>query len=336
VFKPVSDLALLGHAIITGMNLDHPVISSLLPVILLIFVGFMAGRAGWVRGQSVRDLTHLVFLVLSQALLFRTMSGVHLEKLALRPIFEYFALAAALFLVMLFIYGRDSRASVLALASIFSNTLMIGVPLVGLAFGEPGQVLLFTLISLHALVLLTFVTVVLELQMANEQVQAGGAPRHMLRTVGLAMRNAVIHPVPLPILAGLLYAQTGWGLHPVIDKPLMLLGSAFGPVALVLVGITLSHAQIGPQLASAFKISLVKTVVHPVLMVGAGWLLGMRGLHLSVMVVAASLPVGANVFLFSQRYQKEEDVVTSSMALSTAMALISVSVVMALLPLLPP
>jgi len=317
------------------MTLDNPVISSLSPVILLILVGFMAGRAGWVRGESVRDLTHLVFLVLSQALLFRTMSSVHLDKLALRPIFEYFALAAALFLVMLFIYGRDSRASVLALASIFSNTLMIGVPLVGLAFGEPGQVLLFTLISLHALVLLTFVTVVLELQMAHEQVQAGGASRHMLRTVGLAMRNAIIHPVPLPILAGLLYAQTGWGLHPVIDKPLMLLGSAFGPVALVLVGITLAHAKVGYQFANALKISIVKTVVHPVLMVSAGWLLGMRGLHLSVMVVAASLPVGANVFLFSQRYQKEEDVVTSSMALSTAMALISVSVVMALLPLLP-
>jgi predicted permease len=70
-------------------------------------------------------------------------------------------------------------------------------------------------------------------------------------------------------------------------------------------------------------------------MLGAGWLLGMRGLHLSVMVVAAALPVGANVFLFSQRYQKEEDAVTASMALSTAMALVSVSVVMAVLPLLP-
>jgi predicted permease len=317
------------------MHLDHPVVSSFLPVIFLVFVGFLAGRAGWVRRESVRDLTQLVFLVLSQALLFRTMSSVHLEELALRPIFEYFALAAGLFVAMLVTYGRDSRASVLALASIFSNTLMIGVPLVGLAFGAPGLVLLFTLISLHALVLLTFVTVVLELQMAHEQVQAGGASRHMLRTVGLAMRNAVLHPVPLPILAGLLYAQTGWGLHPVIDKPLMLLGSAFGPVALVLVGITLAHAKVGYQFANALKISIVKTVVHPVLMVSAGWLLGMRGLHLSVMVVAASLPVGANVFLFSQRYQKEEDVVTSSMALSTAMALISVSVVMALLPLLP-
>ena len=317
------------------MHLDHPVISSMLPVIFLILTGFVAGRAGLVRGESVRDLTNLVFLVLSQALLFRTMSNVHLEKLALQPILEYFAIAAGLFVVMLAMYGRDSRASVLALASIFSNTLMIGVPLVGLAFGEAGQVLLFTLISLHSLILLTLATIVLELQMAHEQAESAGDARHMLVTVGLAMRNAVLHPVPMPILAGLLYAQTGWGLHPVIDKPLMLMGTAFGPVALVLVGITLVHAQVGQQWAAALKISLVKTVVHPLIMVTVGWWLGMRGLHLSVMVVAAALPVGANVFLFSQRYQKEEDVVTASVAMSSAMALVSVSVVMALLPLLP-
>jgi predicted permease len=317
------------------MNLDHPVISAMLPVILLIVAGFAAGKGGLVRRESVKDLTNLVFLVLSQALLFRTMSSVHLERLSLQPVFGYFALAVALFLVMLVVYGRDSRASVLALASIFSNTLMIGVPLVGLAYGPEGQVLLFTLISLHALIVLNFATVVLELQMAHEQVQSGGARRHMVRTVGLAMRNAVLHPVPLPIVAGLLYAQTGWGLHPVIDKPLMLMGNAFGPVALVLVGITLSHARIGHQFASALKISLVKTVVHPALMLSGGWLLGMRGLPLSVMVVAAALPVGANVFLFSQRYEKEEDVVTASVALSAVMALVSVSLVMALLPLLP-
>jgi predicted permease len=61
----------------------------------------------------------------------------------------------------------------------------------------------------------------------------------------------------------------------------------------------------------------------------------MRGLPLSVMVVASALPVGANVFLFSQRYEKEEDVVTASVALSAFMALFSVSLVMAVLPLLP-
>ena len=317
------------------MNLDHPVLSSLLPVVLLIFIGFVAGRAKLVRGDSVRDLSNLVFLVLTQALLFRSMSSVHLSQLDFRPVAQYFLVAGSLFAAMLFVYGRDSRASVMALAGIFSNTLMIGVPLVGLAYGEAGQVLLFTLISLHALVLLSAATLVLELQMAHEQAALSGEHRPIWRTVGSAIKNSIVHPVPMPILIGLLYAQTGWGLHPVVDRPLALLGSAFGPIALVLVGITLSQTPIGHHLKAALKLSLVKTMVHPVLMVSVGWLLGLRGLNLAVMTLAAALPIGANVFLFSQRYKKEEDTVTAGVAVSTGMAVLSLSVVMALLPLLP-
>lgn len=317
------------------MNFDHPVLSSLLPVVLLIGVGFVAGRARLVRPESVRDLSNLVFLVLTQALLFRTMSSVHLERLDMRPVFQYFLVAVVLFGALVVANGRDSRASVLALAGIFSNTLMIGVPLIGLAYGQAGQVLLFTLISLHALVLLTLATVVLELQMAREQAAATGHQGQLWRTVGQAVRSALLHPVPLPILVGLLYAQTGWGLHPVVDKPLQLLGSAFGPIALVLVGITLSQTPMGQNLASAVRLSFVKTVLHPVLMLAVGWALGLRGLALSVMVVAAALPIGANVFLFSQRYRKEEDTVTAAVAVSTLMAMLSISLAMALLPLLP-
>ncbi|MBP6278033.1 MAG: AEC family transporter [Limnohabitans sp.] len=317
------------------MNLDHPVLSSLLPVVLLILIGFVAGKAKLVRGESVRDLSNLVFLVLTQALLFRTMSSVRIEQLDFKPVAQYFLVAGALFVTMLWLYGRNSRASVLALASIFSNTLMIGVPLIGLAYGQEGQVLLFTLISLHALVLLSAATLVLELQVASEHAALSGERRAVWRTVASAVRNAIIHPVPLPILVGLVYAQTGWGLHPVVDRPLALLGSAFGPIALVLVGITLSQTPIGKQFMSALKLSLVKTVVHPVLMLAVGWLLGLRGLHLAVMTMAAALPIGANVFLFSQRYRKEEDAVTAGVAVSTAMAVVSVTAVMAVLPLLP-
>ena len=317
------------------MSFDHPVLSSLLPVVLLIGVGFLAGRARLMRPESVRDLSNLVFLVLTQALLFRTMSAVHLERLDMRPVLQYFAVAALLFFAMCIAYGRDSRASVLALAGIFSNTLMIGVPLIGLAYGQAGQVLLFTLISLHALVLLTLATVVLEFQMAREQAEATGRSRQLWRTLGQAIRSAVFHPVPLPILVGLLYAQTGWGLHPVVDKPLQLLGSAFGPIALVLVGITLSQTPLGKNLASAVRLSLVKTVLHPVLMLALGWALGLRGMALSVMVVVAALPIGANVFLFSQRYRKEEETVTAAVAISTFVSMVGISLAMALLPLLP-
>ena len=316
------------------MTLEHPVVSALLPVVFLIFIGFVSGRAGLVRGESVRDLSNLVFLVLTQALLFRTMATSHIEQLDFAPVMQYFAVAAALFFIMLRVYGGNSRASVMALAGIFSNTLMIGVPLVGLAYGQAGQVLLFTLISLHALILLSIATLVLELQVAHEQAEQSGDVQPLWRTLGSAIKSSIVHPVPLPILVGIAYSFTGWGLHPVIDKPLVLLGNAFGPVALVLVGITLSQTPVGQQWENALRLSLVKTVVHPALMAAVGWLLGLRGMALGVMVLAAALPIGANVFLFSQRYRKEEDMVTAAVAVSTAVALVTITGVLALLPLL--
>ena len=314
------------------MTLDHPVASSLLPVVLLIGIGFAAGRLKLIRGEAVRDLSNLVFLVLVQALLFRTMATADLARLDLRSVALYYIVAGAMLFALLFIRGLTSRSAVLALANTFSNTLMIGVPLVQLAYGQAGLVHLFTLISMHALILLTLATVVLELLVAREQAAAGLGPRrHIAATVAQAVKNAILHPVPLPIIAGFLYSLTGWGLHPVVERPLKLLGDAFGPVALVLVGVTLAQTAIGPHLRGALVISVLKTILHPLLMWGAGRALGLTGLPLAVMVVAAALPVGANVFLFSQRYKKAEDLVTASVAVSTVMAVGTVSVVMGLL-----
>ena len=316
------------------MTLDHPVVSALLPVVLLISFGFVAGRTRLVRGDSVRDLSSLVFLVLSQALLFRTMATSHVEQLDFSPVMQYFLVAGALFFGMLVVYGGNSRASVMALAGIYSNTLMIGVPLVGLVYGQSGQVLLFTLISLHALILLSLATLVLEVQVAREHAARSGASLSIWRTVGSAIKTSIIHPVPMPILLGIAYSLTGWGLPSVIDKPLLLLSGAFGPMALLLVGITLSQTPVGTHFMPALRLSLVKTVLHPLLMAAVGWVLGLRGLQLGVMVLAAALPIGANVFLFSQRYRKEEDMITAAVAVSTAVTLVTITVVLALLPLL--
>lgn len=317
------------------LPLDHPVVSSLLPVVFLILTGWVAGRARLIRAEAVRDLSNLVFLVLTQALLFRTMSSVHIEQLDFRPVSLYFAVAGVLFAALVVARGLNSRSAILALSSIFSNTIMIGIPLIGLAYGESALVLLFTLIYLHALVLLTAATVVMELLMAHEQAATGTGPRrHPVATVAQAVRSAIIHPVPMPIIAGLLFAQTGWTLPGVVDRPLLLLGNAFGPVALVLVGVTLSYAAIGKEFKGALVIAGIKTLLHPLLMALAGWAMGLRGPTLAVLVVAASLPVGANVFLFSQRYQKAEDLVTASVAVSTVLALLSVTLVMTLVPYL--
>ena len=236
-----------------------------------------------------------------------------------------------IFAATVFWRGFNRRAVVLALANTYSNTVMIGIALIGLAYGPEGTVVLLTLISLHSLVLLTSATMVLELAVAHEDASQRGASRPpMLRTLGRALYGSIVHPVVLPIIAGLAFAQTGWQLPEFIDKPVTLLGQAFTPVALVMVGITLALTPIGSHWRGALAQSLVKNVVHPALVAGLGLAFGLRGLPLTVMVVAASLPIGANVFLFSQRYKTTEELVTASMAVSTLLALATVSIVMSL------
>jgi malonate transporter and related proteins len=314
--------------------LNNPVVSSLLPVVLLILVGYVTGRFNVIRQEAVRDLTNLVFLVLIQALLFRTMCTVDVAHIDFSSTSLYFVVAAGLFFLLLVVQGGSSRSAVLALSGIFSNTAMIGIPLIGLAYGKEALVVLFTLISMHSLVLLTMATVVLELFSARERAQGQGGGRSPVHTIAMAIRNAILHPVPMPIIVGLLFAQTGWVLPEVVDRPLQLLGNAFSPVALVLMGVTLAKTSIGPHLKGALLIASVKNLLHPTLMAVVAYFAGLRGITLTVLVMAAAMPTGANVFLFAQRYQKAQDLVTASVVVSTVMALLTVTLVMYLLPLL--
>lgn len=306
------------------MNLQAalPVFASLAPVFLLIAAGVVAGRVGWIRVEAVKDLSNLTFMLLIPALLFRTMSNVHVEQLDLRPIAAYFLAALACFGVLIGVFGFTARGVVMALAGVFSNMVMIGITLVELAYGQAGLVTLLTLVSVHALILLTTATVVLELAVAH----AGPMnARSLLGTAGRAFAGALLHPIPLPIVCGLLFAQTGWSLPTMVDKPLVLLGSAFGPVSLVLVGVTLARSPVGAHWRAALGISLCKNLLLPVLVGLSAWGFGITGLPLTVMVVAAGLPMGANVFLFSQRYGVAHDLVTAGIGLSTLLALVTLS-----------
>ncbi len=306
--------------------MNHPAFSALVPVVLLVALGYLTGRARWIRADSVKDLSNLVFLVLTPALMFRTMARVDVQQLDFRPLVSYFAAVLLLFALTLLWQGFNRRAAVLALAATFSNTVMIGIAFIGLAYGEAGLVILLSLLSLHALVLLTAGTVILELAVAREA--AAAEPRAMWRTVLSAVRNAVIHPVPLPIMAGLLFAQTGWVIPEVVDKPLQWLGQAFGPMALLLVGVTLAGTALGTHLRGALALSAIKNLLMPALVAGLGLLLGLSGLPLLVMVVTAALPMGANVFLFSQRYAVAEELVTASVIVSNVLALLTMPLVM--------
>lgn len=299
--------------------------NALAPVFVLIAAGAFAAQRRWVNQATVTQLSTLVFFVFMPGLLFRTMSRAHFEQLDFSPLVAYFAVILSLFAGLWWWRGKTTRAVTLAMGSVFSNLVMIGVPLVTVAYGPQGLVTLLTLVSVHAVILLTVGTMALEWAQARERSGQGATPVGLGRQLLQAARAAIVHPVPIPILAGLAFSASGWALPEVVDRSLQWLGAAAGPLALVMLGASTYLRPISTQWRGALSLVGFKLLLQPALVLAATWAWGLRGLPLTVLVVVASLPIGANVFLFSQRYQSCEHEVTAASSLSTVLAALTVS-----------
>jgi predicted permease len=227
--------------------------------------------------------------------------------------------------VMLAIYawqrmrGPASPAvpTVRAISVAFGNTVQLGIPFAAALFGEAGLAIHIALISLHALIILTILTVLVELDLARA---AGrhGTPASLGRTLATTARNTLIHPVVLPVLAGLAWHAVRLPLPTLADEILVTLASAVVPLCLVLIGVSLSQYGIKGHLRGATAATLGKLFLLPtVVLVVAHWGFGLAGLPLSVLVMMAALPVGSNALLFAQRYATLEAEATAAIVAST-------------------
>ncbi|UFS57103.1 AEC family transporter [Comamonadaceae bacterium M7527] len=298
---------------------------ALAPVFVLIGLGWFSARMAWMKLASIADLSKVVFYLFMPALLFRTMANAHLEQLDLAPIAAYFTAALLVFAVVLWWRGASVASATWALGAVFSNTVMIGIPLVSLAFGPNGLVTLLTVVAVHAMVLLTVGTIAAELslQTANSAQNAS-----LWRGVLKAVRQSVVHPVPIPIFCGLLFAQTELVLPQVIDQPMRLLASAFGPVALVMLGATTFYQGGKSQMVQAIPMLAIKLLLLPLAVGLSAWAYGLAPMAVAVLVMCAALPAGANVFIFSQRYGQSQDLVATGVTLGTVVCMLTLPMVM--------
>jgi len=312
------------------------ILGALLPVMLVVGIGWAVARRGWVQHSSVKDISNLVFFVLLPALLFRTMANVSVSELDFYPVGIYFLAAFIVFGGTIAVYGFNTVAAARGLAHVFSNIVMVGVPMVSLFYGEQGLVPLFTLVTVHALVLMSSATIIFELAAAREHARdSADRAESLVRTLWQAVRNSLVHPVPLPIIAGILYAWSGHELPGVVDKSLQMLGAAMGPMALLLVGMTLGYARIGRTWRDSLRTALIKCLLQPFVFFCCAFVLGARGQTIVVLLLCAALPIGANVLLFTMRYGVAQEEVIASVALSTIVALVCIPIVtLVLAPLL--
>ncbi|MES1162852.1 MAG: AEC family transporter, partial [Rhizobacter sp.] len=208
--------------------------------------------------------------------------------------------------------------SVRAISATFGNSVQVGIPMAAALFGEAGLSIHVAIVSVHAMTLLTVLTALVELDLARERRTLGHSNAHLGAALAKTVRNTIIHPVVLPVLAGLTWNALLPPLPPIADEVLATLGQAVVPLCLVLIGMSLAYYGVKGAARGAVVLTLLKLLVLPALvLLVAHWGFGLTGLPLAVVVMMAALPVGSNALIFSQRYETLEAVATAAIVFST-------------------
>jgi len=306
---------------------------KLLAIFVTIAIGWLAGRTKpFAGGEAARILSNAAFYVFAPALLFRATARIDLGTLPWQALGAFFAPVVAWMLV---VYaqqrrgaaaaaqpadsatGAAARPSVRAITASFGNNAQLGIPMAAALFGEVGLQLHLSVVSLHALTLLTVLTLLVERDVAQAAAREAGQGVPLGRTLLMTVRNTVIHPIVLPVLAGMAWNLTGWPIPGPVDEVLQMLGTAVVPLCLVAIGLSLGHYGLRGAATSAVLLAAGKLLVQPALVLAVGYGVGLRGLPLTVIVIAAAMPTGANALMFAQRYRSGEGETTAAIVVST-------------------
>ncbi|MFT4173179.1 MAG: AEC family transporter [Rhodocyclaceae bacterium] len=297
-------------------NLFHH-IALASPLFVLVLIGYALVRWGKWPATLAETLTRFVFVLALPALLFRMMSGFsQLPPVDERLLIAFFGGCFAVFLlgrlIARHLFGLDGVAgSIFSLGGVFSNNVLLGLPLAKVTLGEAALPSVALVLVFNSLILWTLVTVSVEWA------------RHgsfSLQGFAKTARSVITNPIVAAILGGTLYGLSGLPLPQMIDAPLAMIATAAAPMALLALGMGLATYPVRQDWHLSVSICVMKLIVQPL----AVWLiaraLGLPTMETQVVVLLASIAVGANVYLMARQFNALEGPVAASLVLSTALA----------------
>lgn len=300
------------------------IVNTVLPVFALVLTGYLVAKTPILGEGGERTLTSFVFYVAVPALLFRVF-GQAFERAAaaLEIALAYAAGEIVVFAVALalgrlvFRLGLAER-TILAMGGTFSNSVLLGLPLVITLFGDAAAATLTVIVTLDSIVLLPLSMILVELDRSG-----GGQLAARLAELG---RNLAQNPVILATLFGLAYGASGIPIPQAVDRFADLLAGAAAPCALFALGATLTRFSIGGSLAQASTMVVLKMALLPAAVaVAVAVVPGIDPIERSVAVMVAALPVGANVFVLAEQYGVSLARTSSAVLISTGLAVFTLS-----------
>lgn len=305
----------------------------ILPVFMVIGFGWVAARAGIFKPAAVDGLMQFAQNFAVPCLLFRSIAGLDLSSayevgLLIAFYAGAFAGFAAGFAGARLIFKRPVTDCVaIGFACMFSNTLLLGLPITERAYGPGALQGNYAIISLHSPLLYAFGIGVME------WARSRGSD---LSTLGLARQIGgaiAVQPLVIGIALGFAVNLTGLTLPGAAWSGLGMVAQAAIPAALFGLGGVLNRYRPEGDRATIAMVCLCALVLHPaVTWIIGGQVFGLGTAALRSAVVTAAMAPGVNAYLFANIYGVATRVSASSVLLATALSIVTTSVWIHLLP----
>lgn len=307
----------------------------LLPVFLVMGFGYLAAWRGLFNDGAIAGL-----MKFAQAFAIPVMLCMQMARIDIRtsfhpePIIAFYTgafLSYAIGLVLSRVWLKRSAvdAAGIGFCCLFSNSLLLGIPIMERAYGPGSLDGNIAIIAIHSPLL--FTVGILMMEIARNR---GGG----VGTVAINAIRGVFHtPMVIGILCGFVLNAginlTGHDLPEPVWAAMKMIGGAGVPAALFgLGGVLHKYKPEGDGRAIAMVVCC-SLLVHPATAYG----LGRWGFHLDTAglrsaVLTASMAPGVNAYLFADMYGAAKRVAASSVLIATALSLLTVWAWIAILP----
>jgi malonate transporter and related proteins len=305
----------------------------ILPVFLVIGFGYVAARWGKFSESAVDGVMIFAQTYALPVLLFASIARLDLS-VAYDPglMISFYAgafagFAAGFFGARLFFHRPVTDAIAFGFVGLFSNSLLLGVPITERAYGTDALQGNFAIISIHAPLFYAFGITLMELAKSRGKAMA------RLTLLRQVLRAIFSQPLVLGIVAGFAVNFSGLALPAVVWSGLDLIIRAALPAALFgLGGVLFRYRPEGDMRAIAW-LSTASLVLHP----GVTWFLGTQVFDLDTAalrsaVMTAAMAPGVNAYVFANLYGVAKRVAASTVLIATALSIGSIWVWLQILP----
>lgn len=291
----------------------------ILPVFLIIGFGYLAVWRGLFSAGAVDGLMKFTQQFAIPCLLFRAIATLDLsQSFDPRLLLSFYAGAScgflAGFLGARFLFGRAWEDAVaIGFIGLFSNSVLLGLPITERAYGVDALAGNYMIIALHAP--FCYLLGVTAMEIVRNR-RAGG--QVMIRAVLTAMfRNALVIGIGLGFVVNIFAVPLPGALTDALD---MMIRAALPAALFGLGGVLVQYRPEGDMRTILF-ICAVSLILHPAITWALGRWLALDQAGFRSAVLTAAMAPGINTYIFASLYGHAQRVAASAVLIGTGATL---------------